>query len=500
MRPPTNGLPEDPPDDLPADLLARLPEEAARRIALARLKDLDQAARRLEDPDDAEAVHDLRVALRRLRSTLRAWKLRLAGSVRGKQRRALAELQAVTGGGRDAEVGARWVADMSGALSPSERRGALWLRGRLVKQAARERKTMREAVEKTLPRLLKRLRKSLSSYAVAVGAQATGSAPRFAADFALALRRHGENLLRSLGRLSGGDDSAVAHAARIEGKRLRYLIEPLAERLPEAPALLERLKGLQDDLGAIQDLVALEETVVHAGEEAAVEHARKLHRAAGRGAGHSGAAPRAPRDETRAGLLALARQSAEARRQRLDLVRVGWREGPAPAALAAAVEALAQAAEAEACAGLEIEHKYLLRALPPLPPAEVHEIEQGWLPGEQLQERLRRVTVAGEARCWRTVKLGRGLMRVEVEEECPQALFESLWPLTLGLRVKKRRHVVAEGARAWEIDEFLDRELVLAEIELTSADETVVLPDWLAPYVVREVTDENTYVNRRLAR
>ena len=496
MRPPTPGLP----DDLPEDLLARLPEEAARRIALARLEELDKASRRLADSDDAEAVHDLRVALRRLRSTLRAWKLRLAGSVRGKQRRALAELQALTGGGRDAEVGARWVADMSGSLSPTERRGALWLRGRLVKQAARERKAMREAVEKTLPRLLRRLRRRLSSYAVEVGAEAPGSLPRFAADLALAVRRHGQNLLQSLGRLSGGEDAAVAHAARIEGKRLRYLLEPLSERLPEVPACLERLKGLQDDLGAIQDLVALEEIVARALEEAAVEHARKLHRAAGRGAGQAGAAPRAPRDETRAGLLALARQSAEARRQRLEAVRVAWREGPAPASLAAAVEELAQAAEAEACAGLEIERKYLLRALPPLPLAEVHEIEQGWLPGERLQERLRRVTEQGEARCWRTVKLGRGLTRVEVEEECPPALFESLWPLTLGLRVKKRRHVVAEGARAWEIDEFLDRELVLAEIELASADEAVVLPDWLAPYVVREVTDEDTYVNRRLAR
>jgi CHAD domain-containing protein/CYTH domain-containing protein len=491
---------------LPDDLLAQRPEEAVRRIALARLEELEGAALRLGDPNDAEAVHDLRVALRRLRSTLRAWKVRLAGSVRPRHRRALSELQALTGGGRDAEVGARGLADMSGVLSPAERRGALWLRGRLVKQAARERQSMRRAAEKSLPRLLRRLKRCLSSYAVQVGAGEVGAVahetpPRFAADLALALRAHGENLRRSLARLSGGEDAAAAHAARIEGKRLRYLLEPLAERLPEAPALLERLKGLQDDFGAIQDLVALEGIVARGLEEAAVEHARKLHRAAGRASRKAGAAPRAPRDETRAGLLALSRQCAQERRRRLDAACLGWRrEGPACESLVAAVEELARAAQAEAGAGLEIERKYLLRSLPPLPAAEVHEIEQGWLPGERLVERLRRVTVRGEARCWRTVKLGRGLTRVEVEEECSPDLFEKLWPLTAGRRVTKRRHVVAEGARAWEIDEFLDRDLVLAEIELADADETGVVPGWLAPFVVREVTDEDAYVNRRLAR
>ncbi len=485
---------------LPDDLLAQRPEEAVRRIALARLADLESAARRLADPSDVEAVHDLRVALRRLRSTLRAWKMRLAGSVRARHRRALGELQALTGGGRDAEVGARGLADMSGLLSPAERRGALWLRGRLVKQAARERKAMRESSDRTLPRLLRRLRRRLSFYAVEVGGVAAASAPRFAADLALALRHHGANLRRSLARLSGGEDAAAAHAARIEGKRLRYLLEPLAERLPGVPELLERLKGLQDDFGAIQDLVALEGIVAHGLEEAAVEHARKLHRAAGRASRKAGSAPRAPRDETRAGLLALSRQCAQERRRRLEAACLGWREGPASEALAAAVEALAQVAQAQASAGLEIERKYLLRSLPPLPAAEVNEIEQGWLPGERLMERLRRVTVRGEVRCWRTVKLGRGLTRIEVEEECPPELFERLWPLTEGRRVSKRRHVVTEGARAWEIDEFLDRALVLAEIELADADEPVVVPEWLAPYVVREVTDDDAYVNRRLAR
>ena len=66
--------------------------------------------------------------------------------------------------------------------------------------------------------------------------------------------------------------------------------------------------------------------------------------------------------------------------------------------------------------------------------------------------------------------------------------------------MRKRRFHVADGALTWEVDRFLDRDLVLAEIELESADAPVTFPDWLAPHVVREVTDDGEYTNRQLAR
>jgi CYTH domain-containing protein len=75
-----------------------------------------------------------------------------------------------------------------------------------------------------------------------------------------------------------------------------------------------------------------------------------------------------------------------------------------------------------------------------------------------------------------------------------------MWPLTRSARVRKVRHVLADGARTWEIDVFLDRDLVLAEVELGHLDEAVVLPAWLAPYVERDVTGEPAYFNAVLAR
>ena len=58
--------------DLPADLLDRPAEEAVRRLALASSSARRRRARALVDGDDPEALHDFRVALRRLRSLLRA--------------------------------------------------------------------------------------------------------------------------------------------------------------------------------------------------------------------------------------------------------------------------------------------------------------------------------------------------------------------------------------------------------------------------------------------
>jgi len=151
---------------------------------------------------------------------------------------------------------------------------------------------------------------------------------------------------------------------------------------------------------------------------------------------------------------------------------------------------------------LEIERKYLLRALPAMPaPTDVLDIDQGYLPGEKLVERLRRQRHRdGTVRYFRTIKLGSGVERTEIEDETDRATFEHLWLLTDGRRLRKRRYLVPNGKDVWEVDEFLDRALALAELEIERADARIVMPDWLTPVLVREVTDEKEYTNRSLAR
>ena len=150
----------------------------------------------------------------------------------------------------------------------------------------------------------------------------------------------------------------------------------------------------------------------------------------------------------------------------------------------------------------EIERKYLLRALPErVRDAQSVEVDQGYLPGTRINERIRRMQTAEGPRFFRTIKMGSGLERFEIEEETTEDFFMAVWPLTRGARVFKRRYFVPEGDVVWEIDEFLDRPgLWLAEVELESAHQRVEMPEWLQPVVEREVTDERQYTNHALAR
>jgi CYTH domain-containing protein len=156
--------------------------------------------------------------------------------------------------------------------------------------------------------------------------------------------------------------------------------------------------------------------------------------------------------------------------------------------------------------GVEIERKFLLYQLP----AEARggrrlDIDQGYIPGDQLHERIRRVSIRHgggrvEVHYYRTVKLGEGVARTEIEEETTQAIFDVLWPLTRRRRLRKRRYEVDADGVTWEIDDFKHRDLVLAEIELETEDDEVAFPDWLAPVIQREVTKDPEFQNINLAR
>jgi len=170
--------------------------------------------------------------------------------------------------------------------------------------------------------------------------------------------------------------------------------------------------------------------------------------------------------------------------------------------------------------GQEIERKYLLEGMPPLPrDAVASRIEQGYLPEPDAGEdapppppsgddediprvgRLRRrIAPDGTEQFTHTIKRGAGLVREEHERIIDRRTFDAAWPHTAGRRLAKTRHVVAAGdGFIWEIDEFADRPLVLAEVELPDAGARPAMPDWLAPHVVREVTDEPAFTNSALA-
>jgi CYTH domain-containing protein len=295
-------------------------------------------------------------------------------------------------------------------------------------------------------------------------------------------------------------DVVAAHEARILAKRLRYLLEPLrtTDVGEETTALVKHLKGLQDILGELHDAHVLSEELAAAQVDSATERVRLLHEAL-YVEGAAEEEPKPPRD-LRAGLLAIDRHVRDRLQHLFGALQADWL-GERFAPFRQELTALADSLLAWGSRHLEIERKYLLRGLPSLEgPVETAQILQGWLPGDAVRERLRRVDASGTSRFYRTIKVGAGIARVELEDETDAELFDTLWPLTEGRRVRKRRHKVHEGDRVWDIDEFLDRDLVLAEVELPSADATVELPEWLRPHVVREVTGDGEYKNENLAR
>ena len=103
--------------------LPRLPvERGARRLALVHL-DAAMAARiRVKGSTDPEALHDYRVALRRLRSCLRSYRKELRATVTRKSRRQLRRLARGTNRSRDLEVHLEWLTGRREAAGETERR------------------------------------------------------------------------------------------------------------------------------------------------------------------------------------------------------------------------------------------------------------------------------------------------------------------------------------------------------------------------------------------
>lgn len=128
---------------------------------------------------------------------------------------------------------------------------------------------------------------------------------------------------------------------------------------------------------------------------------------------------------------------------------------------------------------------------------ESHRIRQGYIAhdsGRSVRVRIR------DGQGFLTIKgpfIGE-VGRPEWEKVITLEEAEDLFLLCKPGRVDKTRWIVPAGDRSFEVDEFHGENegLVLAEIELSDADEAFAKPSWLG----REVTDDERYYNGYLAR
>ena len=481
---------------LPDSLLDLPAEEAVRLIALGLIEALKSARPRL-GTGDAEALHDFRVALRRLRTALRTYRPQLRDSVRRRPLRRLGRIARATRESRDLEVHLTWSRAQTQRLTPRQQAGVEWLVDRMEARRREADAGLGQTVDRQFERTIVPLERRLSTYRATIAPKPARRSVTAAAVIGGRIQQLVGDLEAALGEVHTLRDEEPAHRARIAAKRLRYVLEPIAGQVAGVEPLIERLRSLQDELGDLHDSHVFVAELARAVEDSALIQARRV-RDALRAWQPEPTPAAAEAEDPRSGLLALARRLRERGRAAFAAVSAGWLNGAADTFFHEAADLGRRLAAPGP--GLEIERKYLLRELPPAArDVPALEIQQGYLPGTRLVERFREVKRNGIATWFRTVKSGTGIARLELEEETTRELFQSIWPLTAGRRVVKRRYRVPAGDLTWEVDEFLDRDLVLAEVELPATDARVEPPEWLAPYVVRDVTGEPEYTNFRLA-
>ena len=147
--------------------------------------------------------------------------------------------------------------------------------------------------------------------------------------------------------------------------------------------------------------------------------------------------------------------------------------------------------------GMEIERKFLVRGDDYKRCAhKSYRIRQGYISsgqGRTVRVRIRDnqgfLTIKGPS-------LDGGLSRYEFEKEITLDEAEHLMQLCEPGTIDKTRYLVKSGRHVFEVDEFYgDNEgLVMADVELSSADEPFEKPD----FIEKEVTGDRRYYNSHL--
>ena len=148
---------------------------------------------------------------------------------------------------------------------------------------------------------------------------------------------------------------------------------------------------------------------------------------------------------------------------------------------------------------VEIERKFLVASEAYKEAARHKErIVQGFL--NTHKERTVRVRIKGE-KGFITVKglsNTEGTTRFEWEKEIPVSEAEALLDICEDGIIDKLRYEISDGKHLFEVDEFFGKNagLVIAEIELSSENETFTKPEWLG----EEVTGDIRYYNSLLSK
>jgi len=156
---------------------------------------------------------------------------------------------------------------------------------------------------------------------------------------------------------------------------------------------------------------------------------------------------------------------------------------------------------------LEIERKFLLKALPDINPTEIIKIDQYYLKNSSgIWERARswKSNING-VKYIHTIKksVSKG---VNLEDEClmTESDFFKFKKDCLNSKdskfLSKERWIYPDGELVWEVDKFInDHYIIIAEVEIPTKRYKVNIPEFISSKLLLEVTELKQFSNRSLS-
>ncbi len=157
---------------------------------------------------------------------------------------------------------------------------------------------------------------------------------------------------------------------------------------------------------------------------------------------------------------------------------------------------------------LEIERKFLLKAMPDNHPDEIVQIEQWyWKNKDGIWERARTWFSDVNGDKWiHTIKksVSKGV-NIEDERDLTKEEFDKFVkicqsPKSDSRYISKERHIYKDGDLKWEVDRFGENyHMIVAEIEIPKKNFVVRFPDFISEVILLEVTGMKQFSNRNLS-
>lgn len=298
-------------------LLARPAARSARIIASEQLQ---QVAEQLDAflVDESVGFHDLRVALRRLRTWFRAFQPELEDTVGKKARRGLRKLAHATNAPRDAEAMLAWIASQTN-FATRDRAGVRYFTERLERERDEAHADAEARLRRKLPKLIALVAKQLRTYWIRYDIDEPAPPPAMARVTRDTLVAQAERLERAVDRIESADDAGRIHRVRIAAKRLRYVLDTIDE--PAATSLAKQLAELQDGLGISHDMHTAVNRIVRELGEIGARDARLI---ALQALDPDAKSDRARLSSVRRGLTTLATRARQADRDAYEAFRAEW--------------------------------------------------------------------------------------------------------------------------------------------------------------------------------